>query len=80
MDYVQVAQRRGWRESAAQAYLHPVRTRSNLHIQLDSRVTRVLFDGARANGIEFVRDGAGRYGKASAPRRRNRERRFHRFT
>ena len=29
-----VAQRRGWRESAAQAYLRPARTRANLQIQL----------------------------------------------
>ena len=66
VDYVQVAQRRGWRESAVQAYLNPVRKRSNLHIQLNSQVTRILFDGARANGIEFVRDGVGQYGKALA--------------
>ena len=57
VDLVQVAQRRGWRESAAQAYLRPARKRANLQIQLNTRVTRVLFDGRRANGVEFIKDG-----------------------
>ena len=55
VDFVQVAQRKGWRESAAQAYLWPVRKRNNLHIRLKNRVTRVLFNGNRARGIEFTR-------------------------
>ena len=55
VDFVQVAQRKGWRESAARAYLWPVRRRKNLHIRLNARVTRVLFDGNRASGIEFTR-------------------------
>ena len=58
VDFVQVAQRKGWRESAAQAYLWPVRKRSNLHIRLNTFVTRVLFNGNRAGGIEFTRAGA----------------------
>ena len=66
VDFVQVAQRRGWRESAAQAYLRPARKRANLHIQLNTRVTRVLFDGRRANGVEFISDGSGQPGKALA--------------
>ena len=52
--FVQVAQRRGWRESAAQAYLRPARKRANLHIRLNAWVTHVLFDGNRANGVEFI--------------------------
>ena len=55
VDFVQVAQRKGWRESAARAYLRPARKRSNMHIRLNARVTRVLFNGNRANGIEFAR-------------------------
>ena len=57
VDYVQVAQRRGWRESAAQAYLHPLRKRANLRVQLNARATRILFDGNKANGVEFTRAG-----------------------
>ena len=66
VDYVQVAQRRGWRESAAQAYLHRAGSRANLRVQLNSRVTRILFEGGRARGIEFFRDGAGQAGQALA--------------
>ena len=60
VDYVQVAQRRGWRESAATAYLYPLRKRANLRVQLKTQVTRVLFDGRKARSIEYTRDGSGR--------------------
>ena len=66
VDYVQVAQRKGWRESAATAYLHPLHKRANLRVQLKTRVTRILFDGRKARGIEFTRDGGGRPGRATA--------------
>ena len=66
VDYVQVAQRKGWRESAATAYLHPLRKRTNLRVQLKSRVTRVLFDGRKAGGIEFTREGSGGPERATA--------------
>ena len=66
VDYVQVAQRKGWRESAAQAYLHRAGNRANLRVQLNSRVTRILFEGGRANGIEFVRAGGSQRDKAFA--------------
>ena len=66
VDYVQVAQRKGWRESAATAYLHPLRKRANLRVQLKTRVTRVLFEGKKAKGIEFIRDDGGLSGRATA--------------
>jgi choline dehydrogenase len=43
----------GRRCSAAVAYLHPVRHRSNLSIQTYALATRVLFDGHRAIGVEY---------------------------
>jgi choline dehydrogenase len=46
---------RGRRLSAARAYLHPVRKRPNLTIVCQALVTRVLFDGTRATGVELVR-------------------------
>jgi choline dehydrogenase len=46
---------RGRRLSASQAYLRPVRRRPNLRIRTRALVTRVLFDGTRASGVEFVR-------------------------
>jgi len=45
--------RRGRRLSAARAYLHPVMSRPNLDVQTRALVTRVLFDGKRASGVEY---------------------------
>ncbi len=53
----QVTQRRGRRWSAADAYLHPAQGRPNLELRTGSHVTRVLLDGDRATGIEYVADG-----------------------
>jgi choline dehydrogenase len=47
----------GWRQSAAVAFLRPVARRPNLTIVPRSLVTRVVFDGARAVGVEWKRDG-----------------------
>jgi len=48
---------RGRRVSAARAYLHPVMHRANLHVRTLAHVTRVLFQGKRAVGVEFVQGG-----------------------
>ena len=45
--------RRGRRLSAARAYLHPVLGRPNLERETSVQVTRVLFEGARAVGVEY---------------------------
>ncbi|MHA6765627.1 choline dehydrogenase [Streptacidiphilus sp. PAMC 29251] len=45
--------RRGRRLSAARAYLHPVMGRPNLEVRTRALVTRVLFDGRRATGVEY---------------------------
>jgi choline dehydrogenase len=44
---------RGRRLSAARAYLHPVMNRPNLHVETRAFVTRILFDGSRAAGVEY---------------------------
>jgi choline dehydrogenase len=46
---------RGRRLSAARAYLHPAMHRPNLHVTTRALVTRVLFEGRRAVGVEFKR-------------------------
>jgi choline dehydrogenase len=48
---------RGRRLSAARAYLHPVMSRPNLDVRTNALVTRVLFDGTRATGVEYARLG-----------------------
>ncbi|MFI8184999.1 choline dehydrogenase [Actinacidiphila glaucinigra] len=46
---------RGRRLSAARAYLDPVRSRPNLTVRTRALVTRVLFEGKRAVGVEYER-------------------------
>jgi choline dehydrogenase len=46
---------RGRRLSAAGAYLRPVMRRPNLEVRTRAFVTRILFDGARALGVEVAR-------------------------
>ncbi|WP_433509597.1 choline dehydrogenase [Nonomuraea sp. CA-143628] len=45
--------RRGRRLSAARAYLHPVLKRPNLTVKTRAFVTRILFEGTRAVGVEY---------------------------
>ncbi|HEY2957878.1 MAG TPA: choline dehydrogenase [Actinomycetota bacterium] len=46
---------RGRRLSASRAYLHPVLRRPNLEVATGALVTRVLFDGGRAVGVEYLK-------------------------
>ena len=46
---------RGRRLSAARAYLHPAMGRPNLRVETRAFVTRILFEGTRAVGVEYVR-------------------------
>ena len=48
---------RGRRLSAARAYLHPAMSRPNLDVQCRAFVSKVLFDGTRATGVEFSTTG-----------------------
>lgn len=49
--------RYGRRSSSANAYLRPAKGRKNLHIVTNAQATRILFDGAKATGIEYARGG-----------------------
>jgi choline dehydrogenase len=46
---------RGRRLSASRAYLHPALGRPNLEVTTHALVTRVLFEGGRAAGVEYLR-------------------------
>ncbi len=48
---------RGRRLSAARAYLHPVRHRKNLTVETVAMATKVLFEGKRAVGVQYLRAG-----------------------
>ncbi len=47
----------GKRASAAQAYLESARERENLTIETGAHATRVLFEGTRAIGVEYLQNG-----------------------
>ena len=47
----------GRRSSTANAYLRPALQRRNLSVRTHALVTRVLFEGSRASGVEYERGG-----------------------
>ncbi len=55
--WFQVTQKRGVRWSAAAAYLHPAMRRPNLRVFTQAHAERVLFEGTRAVGVAFRRNG-----------------------
>ncbi|MGH9293561.1 MAG: choline dehydrogenase, partial [Acidimicrobiales bacterium] len=54
---------RGHRLSAARAYLHPVKGRANLQVRCRAQVDRIIFEGARAVGVEYRERGSRRTAK-----------------
>ncbi len=54
--WFQVTQRNGRRCSTALAYLVPARARGNVDVLTDTLALRVLLDGARAAGVEVLRE------------------------
>lgn len=48
---------KGRRSSSAIAYLRPAIRRGNITLQLKAHVTRILFEGRRAAGVEYVQNG-----------------------
>ena len=49
--------RNGHRSSSANAFLKPARGRVNLDVATDAQATRVLLNGTRATGVEYVQGG-----------------------
>jgi choline dehydrogenase len=49
--------RNGTRCSTAVAFLHPVMHRDNLTVETRAMTTKILFEGKRAVGVEFVQNG-----------------------
>jgi choline dehydrogenase-like flavoprotein len=51
----QVTQENGERWSAARAYVHPhMGNRSNLRVETSAQATKILFEGKRAVGVEYM--------------------------
>jgi choline dehydrogenase/4-pyridoxate dehydrogenase len=53
----QMTVRDGRRCSAADAYLRPALARNNLTVEIHALVTRLIFDGTRAVGVEYLQHG-----------------------
>ena len=64
--YFEVNQRAGWRWNAVKAFIKPIKHRQNLTILTHARTTRLLFEGKRASGVEFVHEGKLRVAQANA--------------
>jgi choline dehydrogenase len=47
----------GRRMSASRAYLWPIRKRHNLRIETHALATKILFEGSRAVGVNYVKNG-----------------------
>jgi choline dehydrogenase/4-pyridoxate dehydrogenase len=47
----------GRRCSAADAYLRPALSRSNLTVEIGALTTKIIFDGRRAAGVEYIKGG-----------------------
>jgi 4-pyridoxate dehydrogenase len=54
---MQATIKNGRRASAAAAYLRPALSRPNLTVEVMAHTTRILFEGTRAVGVEYVQDG-----------------------
>lgn len=55
----------GFRMSAARAYIRPARRRGNLRIEMKALSTKVIFDGRRAVGVEYIQNGQTRRAMAA---------------
>ncbi|MCS5588422.1 MAG: choline dehydrogenase [Candidatus Thioglobus sp.] len=53
----QITTHNGQRVSTSRAYLRPVMSRKNLTVIMNAHVTRILFEGKRASGVEYKKSG-----------------------
>ena len=63
--YYQATIKNGRRSSAATGYLRPALKRPNLRVETMAHATRVLFEGKRAVGVEYLRGGHSRTARAA---------------
>ncbi|MFA7603333.1 MAG: GMC family oxidoreductase N-terminal domain-containing protein [Novosphingobium sp.] len=62
--FFDVTQRKGWRWSAADAFLKPVRSRANLKVVTGALVDRVVIEDGRAVGVAYRLGGEERIARA----------------
>jgi choline dehydrogenase len=59
VSYAQRTIKNGLRVSAATAFLHPARKRSNVHVRTHAHATNIIFEGKRAVGVRYIKGGRG---------------------
>jgi choline dehydrogenase len=64
--FYQNTMRNGVRASTAAAYLKPARKRANLHVVSEALASRILFEGRKATGVEYLANGATQTARANA--------------
>ncbi len=60
----QLSIRKGWRASAARCFLRPALNRPNLQLVMHAQVSRVLFEGTTAIGVEWIEQGEKKQARA----------------
>lgn len=61
----QISTKGGRRMSAARAFLRPAMKRANVRVEMNALAIRILFEGARATGIEYLQAGQNRTARAA---------------
>ena len=64
--YYQLNTWKGWRCSAAKAYLAPARARTNLSVQTGARATGLVFEGQRVVGVHYHQGGVAKLARCRA--------------
>ncbi|WP_321922483.1 GMC family oxidoreductase [Paraburkholderia guartelaensis] len=62
--YFQQTAHNGFRWSTAKGFLKPARKRSNLIVETRAQASRILFEGRRAVGVEYLQDGVKKTARA----------------
>ncbi|MFN3212239.1 MAG: GMC family oxidoreductase [Henriciella sp.] len=64
--YFHVNQKKGRRWSAARGFLKPAANRPNLRVETGALIDKVVLEGGRATGLEFVQNGQRQIARAKA--------------
>jgi choline dehydrogenase len=65
VSYYQLTVKNGQRCSAAVAYLHPAMNRANLKVETRALTTKVVFEGKKAVGVEYIQNGERKVARAN---------------
>ena len=63
--YFQQTAHKGFRWSTAKGFLRPAMKRDNLHVEVKATTSKVIFDGDRAAGVEYIQNGQSKTAVAS---------------